>query len=173
VEGHGILPVLNALSTEGKISYKKGDLYYSGQNASGNVIKLNISSAVRMYQKGIKIVEDIEQTIRIYEQVYRQEIDDDFRRRKQTLLSEIHHMEENPSLYAWKFPFILGYGNKLEKIHVHEAFYTGALPNNQGVIFELRKQAEEKKKFIKEIRSSVEEFFKQEQRISELFDLGV
>jgi hypothetical protein len=173
VEGHGILPILNALSAGGQISYKKGDLYYSGQNASGSVIKWNISSAVRMYQKGLKMVEDIEQTIRMYEQVYRQEIEDDFRRRKQALLSEIHHMEENPSQYAWEFPFNLGYGSKLEKIHVHEAFYTGALPNNQGIIVELRKQAEEKRKFIKEIRSSVEEFFKQEQRITELFDLGV
>lgn len=173
VEGHGILPILNALSTGEQISYKKGDLYYSGQNASGSVIKWNISSAVRMYQKGLKIVEDIDQTIRMYEQVFRQEIDDDFRRKKQTLLSEIHHMEENPSHYATKFPFILGYASKLEKIHVHEAFYTGALPNNQGIIVELRKQAEEKRKFIRQIRSSVEEFFKQEQRITELFDLGV
>lgn len=173
VEGHGILPILNALSAGEQISYKKGDLYYSGQNASGSVIKWNISSAVRMYQKGLKIVEDIDQTIRMYEQVFRQEIDDDFRRKKQTLLSEIHHMEENPSQYAAKFPFILGYASKLEKIHVHEAFYTGALPNNQGIIVELRKQAEEKRKFIRQIRSSVEEFFKQEQRITELFDLGV
>lgn len=173
VEGHGILPILNALSAEDQFSYKKGDLYYSGQNDSGTVIKWNISSAVRMYQKGLKIIEDIENSIRIYEEVYRREIEDDFRRRKQTLLSEIHHIEENPSLYAWKFPFNFGLSNKLEKIHVHETFYTGALPSNQGIVAELRNQAEEKRKFIKEIRSSVEEFFKQEQRITKLFDLGV
>lgn len=173
-EGHSILPLLNALSALEGISYSNGDICYTGQSSSGEEIKWNISSAVRIYQQGMKIVEDIEESIRTYERIYKNEIEDDFQTKKQRLIYEIHHIEANPSDYLWDFQFLLpnlgNLGSKIEKIDVHESFYTAPLPENSNIVMELRKQATEKKHFIEEIRDSIESLFEKEELISQLFD---
>lgn len=97
----------------------------------------------------MKIVEDMEEAISKYQKVYSQEIDEDFVDKKQAIITAIHHMEENPSHYAFDLQFRLAAGfnhtfDKLEKISVHESFHTGALPANDGIVAELKKQATEK-----------------------------
>ncbi|MEY8739022.1 DUF6792 domain-containing protein [Bacillales bacterium AN1005] len=173
-EGHSILPLLNALSALEGISYSNGDICYTVQSSSGEEIKWNISSAVRIYQQGMKIVEDIEESIRTYERIYKNEIEDDFQIKKQRLIYEIHHIEANPSDYLWDFQFLLpnlgNLGSKIEKIDVQESFYTAPLPENSSILMELRKQATEKRHFIEEIRDSIESLFEKEVLISQLFD---
>ncbi|RVT56542.1 DUF6792 domain-containing protein [Niallia taxi] len=173
-EGHSILPLLNALSALEGISYSNGDICYTGQSSSGEEIKWNISSAVRIYQQGMKIVEDIEESIRTYERIYKNEIEDDFQTKKQRLIYEIHHIEANPSDYLWDFQFLLpnlgNLGSKIERIDVQESFYTAPLPENSSIVMELRKQATEKRHFIEEIRDSIESLFEKEELISQLFD---
>ncbi|MED3962820.1 DUF6792 domain-containing protein [Niallia taxi] len=173
-EGHSILPLLNALSALEGISYSNGDICYTVQSSSGEEIKWNISSAVRIYQQGMKIVEDIEESIRTYERIYKNEIEDDFQTKKQRLIYEIHHIEANPSDYLWDFQFLLpnlgNLGSKIEKIDVQESFYTAPLPENSSILMELRKQATEKRHFIEEIRDSIESLFEKEVLISQLFD---
>ncbi|MCT2347625.1 hypothetical protein M4D71_26120 [Niallia taxi] len=173
-EGHSILPLLNALSALEGISYSNGDICYTVQSSSGEEIKWNISSAVRIYQQGMKIVEGIEESIRTYERIYKNEIEDDFQIKKQRLIYEIHHIEANPSDYLWDFQFLLpnlgNLGSKIEKIDVQESFYTAPLPENSSILIELRKQATEKRHFIEEIRDSIESLFEKEVLISQLFD---
>lgn len=173
-EGHSILPLLNALSSLEGISYSNGDICYTGKSSSGEEIKWNISSAVRIYQQGMKIVEDMEDSIRSYERIYKNEIEDDFQTKKQRLIREIHHIESNPSDYLWDFQFLLpnlgNLGSKIEKIDVHESFYTAPLPDNSNILTELKKQATEKRRFIEEIRGSIESLFEKEEMISQLFD---
>ncbi|WP_420976188.1 DUF6792 domain-containing protein [Bacillus vallismortis] len=175
VDGHSIVQMLNALSKEKGFSYKGSDIYFTGKSGSGESIKVNISSAVRIYQNGMKIVEDMEDAISKYQKVYSQEIDEDFSDKKQAIITAIHHMEENPSHYAFDLQFRLAAGfshtfDKLEKISVHESFHTGALPANDGIVAELKKQATEKRDFIKNIRESIEKLFEKEEMISQLFD---
>ncbi|MEC1288825.1 hypothetical protein P9B58_00790 [Bacillus mojavensis] len=175
VDGHSIVQMLNALSKEKGFSYKGSDIYFTGKSGSGETIKVNISSAVRIYQNGIKIVEDMEDAISAYQKVFRQEIDEAFIDKKQAIITAIQHMEENPSQYAFDLQFRLAAGfshtfDKLEKISVHESFHTGALPANDGIVAELKKQTTEKKNFIKSIRESIEKLFEKEEMISQLFD---
>ncbi|MHC5562389.1 DUF6792 domain-containing protein [Bacillus spizizenii] len=175
VDGHSIVQMLNALSKEKGFSYKGSDIYFTGKSGSGETIKVNLSSAVRIYQNGMKIVEDMEDAISQYQKVYSQEIDEDFIDKKQAIITAIHHMEENPSHYAFDLQFRLAAGfshtfDKLEKISVHESFHTGALPANDGIVAELKKQATEKRDFIKNIRESIEKLFEKEEMISQLFD---
>ncbi|MDU0155257.1 DUF6792 domain-containing protein [Bacillus cabrialesii] len=175
VDGHSIVQMLNALSKEKGFSYKGSDIYFTGKSGSGETIKVNISSAVRIYQNGMKIVEDMEDAISKYQKVYSQEIDEDFIDKKQAITTAIHHMEENPSHYAFDLQFRLAAGfshtfDKLEKISVHESFHTGALPANDGIVAELKKQTTEKRDFIKNIRESIEKLFEKEEMISQLFD---
>lgn len=150
VDGHSIVQMLNALSKEKGFSYKGSDIYFTGKGGSGETIKVNISSAVRIYQNGMKIVEDMEDAISAYQKVFRQEIDEEFIDKKQAIITSIQHMEENPSHYAFDLQFRLAAGfshtfDKLEKISVHESFHTGALPANDGIVAELKKQTSEKK----------------------------
>ncbi|UQZ47487.1 hypothetical protein M1D69_03610 [Bacillus sp. PK3-037] len=175
VDGHSIVQMLNALSKEKGFSYKGSDIYFTGKGGSGETIKVNISSAVRIYQNGMKIVEDMEDAISAYQKVFRQEIDEEFIDKKQAIITSIQHMEENPSHYAFDLQFRLAAGfshtfDKLEKISVHESFHTGALPANDGIVAELKKQTSEKKNFIKNIRESIEKLFEKEEMISQLFD---
>ncbi|MHB9998135.1 DUF6792 domain-containing protein [Bacillus spizizenii] len=175
VDGHSIVQMLNALSKEKGFSYKGSDIYFTGKSGSGETIKVNLSSAVRIYQNGMKLVEDMEDAISQYQKVYSQEIDEDFIDKKQAIITAIHHMEENPSHYAFDLQFRLAAGfshtfDKLEKISVHESFHTGALPANDGIVAELKKQATEKRDFIKNIRESIEKLFEKEEMISQLFD---
>ncbi|MHA6486841.1 DUF6792 domain-containing protein [Bacillus cabrialesii] len=175
VDGHSIVQMLNALSKEKGFSYKGSDIYFTGKSGSGETIKVNISSAVRIYQNGMRIVEDMEDAISKYQKVYSQEINEDFIDKKQAIITAIHHMEENPSHYAFDLQFRLAAGfshtfDKLEKISVHESFHTGALPANDGVVAELKKQTAEKRDFIKNIRESIEKLFEKEEMISQLFD---
>ncbi|KFF55363.1 hypothetical protein CM50_03360 [Bacillus subtilis] len=175
VDGHSIVQMLNALSKEKGFSYKGSDIYFTGKSGSGETIQVNLSSAVRIYQNGMKIVEDMEDAISQYQKVYSQEIDEDFIDKKQAITTAIHHMEENPSHYAFDLQFRLAAGfshtfDKLEKISVHESFHTGALPVNDGIVAELKKQTTEKRDFIKNIRESIEKLFEKEEMISQLFD---
>ncbi|AYK65423.1 hypothetical protein D9C11_07800 [Bacillus subtilis subsp. subtilis] len=175
VDGHSIVQMLNALSKEKGFSYKGSDIYFTGKSGSGETIQVNLSSAVRIYQNGMKIVEDMEDAISKYQKVYSQEIDEDFIDKKQAIITAIHHMEENPSHYAFDIQFRLAAGfshtfDKLEKISVHESFHTGALPANDGIVAELKKQTTEKRDFIKNIRESIEKLFEKEEMISQLFD---
>ncbi|MEC1672900.1 DUF6792 domain-containing protein [Bacillus mojavensis] len=175
VDGHSIVQMLNALSKEKGFSYKGSDIYFTGKSGSGETIKVNISSAVRIYQNGMKIVEDMEDAISAYQKVFRQEIDEAVIDKKQAIITAIQHMEENPSQYAFDLQFRLAAGfshtfDKLEKISVHESFHTGALPANDGIVAELKKQTTEKKNFIKNIRESIEKLFEKEEMISQLFD---
>lgn len=61
VDGHSIVQMLNALSKGKGFSYKGSDIYFTGKSGSGETIKVNLSSAVRIYQNGMKIVEDMEE----------------------------------------------------------------------------------------------------------------
>ncbi|KAF1680610.1 DUF6792 domain-containing protein [Bacillus sp. SKDU12] len=178
VDGHSIVQMLNALSKEKGFSYKGSDIYFTGKSGSGETIKVNISSAVRIYQNGMEIVEDMEDAISKYQKVYNQEIDEDFIDKKQAIITAIHHMEENPSHYAFDLQFRLAAGfnhtfDKLEKISVHESFHTGALPANDGIVAELKKQATEKRDFVKNIRESIEKLFEKEEVISQLFNVQI
>ncbi|MCG8398400.1 hypothetical protein LWS67_18035 [Bacillus atrophaeus] len=175
IEGHSIIPMLNALSKVKGISYKGTDIYFTGKSGKGQKIEVNISSAVRMYQAGMRIIEEIEEAITRYQRTFTREIEESFAEKKLALSTAIHHMEENPSHYAFDLQFRLaaGYGHtfdKLEKISVHESFHTAALPSNDAIIAELKKQTTEKRHFIKDIRTSIEKLFEKDEIISQLFD---
>lgn len=174
-EGHGLTPMLNALSKKKGISYQGGDLYFSKKGKDGKEIKINLSSAVRIYQVGMAAISKIEDEIDRYQRVFHHEIHDHFANQKAVLTKAIHDMEANPSQYQYDLQFklasdIAGFGSKLDKISVNESFHTAALPECDGVISELKKQTSDKKRFVKDIRSSIEKLCDEDKQISALFD---
>ncbi|MES9688699.1 DUF6792 domain-containing protein, partial [Bacillus sp. JJ353] len=174
-EGHSITPLLNALSKKKGISYKGGDIYFSKKDKDGKEIKVNLSSAVRIYQAGMAAISKIEDEIDRYQRVFHHEIHDHFANKKAALTKAIHDMEANPSHYQYDFQFTLASGfasssGKLNKIVVHDSYHTAPLPECDGIISELKKQTSEKKRFVKDIRSSIEKLCDEDKQISALFD---
>lgn len=174
-EGHSITPLLNALSKKKGISYKGGDIYFSKKGKDGKEIKVNLSSAVRIYQAGMAAISKIEDEIDRYQRVFHHEIHDHFTNKKAALTKAIHDMEANPSHYQYDFQFKLASGfaassGKLNKIVVHDSYHTAPLPECDGIISELKKQTSEKKRFVKDIRSSIEKLCDEDKQISALFD---
>lgn len=84
-EGHSITPLLNALSKKKGISYKGGDIYFSKKDKDGKEIKVNLSSAVRIYQAGMAAISKIEDEIDRYQRVFHHEIHDHFANKKPRL----------------------------------------------------------------------------------------
>ncbi|MEC1446856.1 hypothetical protein P9D36_05670 [Bacillus haynesii] len=174
-DGHSITPLLNALSKKKGISYKGGDIYFSKKGKDGKEIKVNLSSAVRIYQAGMAAISKIEDEIDRYQRVFHHEIHDHFATKKTELTKAIHDMEANPSLYQFDLQFKLASGfvgssGKLNKIVVHDSYHTTPLPQCDGVVSELKKQTSSKKRFVKDIRSSIEKLFDEDEEISALFD---
>ncbi|MCY8404444.1 DUF6792 domain-containing protein [Bacillus sonorensis] len=174
-EGHSITPLLDALSKKKGISYKGGDIYFSKKGKDGKEIKVNLSSAVRIYQAGMAAISKIEDEIDRYQRVFHHEIHDHFATKKAELTKAIHDMEANPSRYQFDIQFKLASGfagstGKLNKIVVHDSYHTAPLPQCDGVVSELKKQTSSKKKFVKSIRTSIEKLFDEDEQISALFD---
>ncbi|MCY9217746.1 DUF6792 domain-containing protein [Bacillus haynesii] len=174
-DGHSITPLLNALSKKKGISYKGGDIYFSKKGKGGKEIKVNLSSAVRIYQAGMAAISKIEDEIDRYQRVFHHEIHDHFATKKTELTKAIHDMEANPSRYQFDLQFKLASGfvgssGKLNKIVVHDSYHTAPIPQCDGVVSELKKQTSDKKKFVKDIRSSIEKLFDEDEQISALFD---
>ncbi|MCJ8221904.1 DUF6792 domain-containing protein [Bacillus paralicheniformis] len=174
-EGHSITPLLNALSKKKGISYKGGDIYFSKKGKDGKEIKVNLSSAIRIYQAGMAAISKIEAEIERYQRVFHHEIHDHFAIKKSELTKAIHDMEANPSRYQFDIQFKLASGfagsnGKLNKIVVHDSYHTAPLPQCDGVVSELKKQTSSKKKFVKSIRASIEKLFDEDEQISALFD---
>lgn len=174
-EGHSITPLLNALSKKKGISYKGGDIYFSKKGKDGKEIKVNLSSAIRIYQAGMAAISKIEAEIERYQRVFHHEIHDHFATKKSELTKAIHDMEANPSRYQFDIQFKLASGfagsnGKLNKIVVHDSYHTAPLPQCDGIISELKKQTSSKKKFVKSIRTSIEKLFDEDEQISALFD---
>lgn len=174
-EGHSITPLLNALSKKKGISYKGGDIYFSKKGKDGKEIKVNLSSAIRIYQAGMAAISKIEAEIERYQRIFHHEIHDHFATKKTELTKAIHEMEANPSRYQFDLQFKLASGfvgssGKLNKIVVHDSYHTAPLPQCDGVVSELKKQTSSKKRFVKDIRSSIEKLFDEDEEISALFD---
>lgn len=174
-EGHSITPLLNALSKKKGISYKGGDIYFSKKGKDGKEIKVNLSSAIRIYQAGMAAISKIEAEIERYQRIFHHEIHDHFAIKKSELTKAIHDMEANPSRYQFDIQFKLASGfagsnGKLNKIVVHDSYHTAPLPQCDGVVSELKKQTSSKKKFVKSIRASIEKLFDEDEQISALFD---
>lgn len=136
-DGHSITPLLNALSKKKGISYKGGDIYFSKKGKGGKEIKVNLSSAVRIYQAGMAAISKIEDEIDRYQRVFHHEIHDHFATKKTELTKAIHDMEANPSRYQFDLQFkiasgIVGSSGKLNKIVVHDSYHTAPIPQCDG-----------------------------------------
>jgi hypothetical protein len=178
VDAHSLDDVINALArSKGRAYDENGDLILI-KKVGEQEIRVNLSSAVRIYQKGLQIMERKEAVLREMKQSYLCEYVEDFKIQKRELMKKIEDMEQNP----WAYRHLLGHFTDdakqvyaLRRIDVHESI--PQLHPRIPYIFEkamflyYEHEISRGRELIETIRKSFEEFFEQDQNLSKIFDL--
>ncbi|WP_427392340.1 DUF6792 domain-containing protein [Geobacillus icigianus] len=177
IQAHSLHEVINALARSKGRAYDEDGNMILIQRVGTEEIRLNLSLAVRMYQKGMRIMEEKEAVLREMKQLYVQEYVEDFERRKRDLMRNIEDMEQNPSAYQHllgSFTYDAQQVYVLRRIEVHESIppldpmiadgFEGMLAYYEG---EMAKGRE----LIASIKQSVEQLVEKEEQIANIFDL--
>ncbi|WP_226669691.1 DUF6792 domain-containing protein [Metabacillus litoralis] len=172
---HGLDAVINALAKDKNISYVHNDMYMSP--VGKGEIKVNISSSVRIYQKGLAISQEKESNVNRLKALFDSDYVDDYQDRKNKIMSKIHTMESNPTQYSYLLSQSLWYPvggyYKLTNINVNE--HLPPLPASYHQSFSqmiqtIQSEIEKEKWLVKKIRDSIEDLFSEEEKISNMFD---
>lgn len=177
VNAHSLNEVIMALArSKGRTYDKYGNLILI-KKVGDHEIRMNLSSAVRVYQKGLQILEEKEMVLHEMKQRYFDEYAEDFEMQKRKLLNKINDMEQNP----WSYQHLLGHFTydaeqvyMLRRIEVHESIppMDPMIPHIFETMFSYYEQEISKgKELIATVKKSFEEFFEQEQNVSKIFDL--
>lgn len=167
VSAHGLEELLNGLSGSKK-SYKGSDLILTGDIGKTKV-KVNISSALRIYKKGLELYDEKSTLLTRMQARYEEEYPDYYNHHVKELLKEILLMETNPGAYRSLVPYS---DIRVTAISVEEKIdpMNHNIANTFTTIFEeLATEIETGRKFIAKIRSSIEKIFQKDEIISQMF----
>lgn len=165
---HNITTVLNMLGLDNK-SYLNGDMLLK----SGKVI-INMSAALRMYEKGQNILDDKKDEIKKLDSSVEREISNSYQEEKRKIKRVIHNIEENPKAYSYllyKDLFILNLNQEIISIEVLEEFETLKEENIDNYIKQLNDSVKKARKYVNNYRNAIEELFNEEEKISNMFNL--
>jgi hypothetical protein len=177
VKAHSLNEVINALArSKGRMYDEYGNLILV-KKVGEQEIRMNLSSAVRIYQKGLQIMDEKEAVLHKMKQRYFDEYVEDFEIQKRELMKKIEDMEQNP----WAYQHLLGHFiydaeqvYVLRRIDVHESIppLDPMIPHIFETMFSYYEQEISKgKELVTTIKKSFEEFFEQDQNVSKIFDL--
>ncbi|QPA30606.1 DUF6792 domain-containing protein [Thermaerobacillus caldiproteolyticus] len=177
VNAHSLNEVIMALArSKGRTYDEYGNLILI-KKMGAHEIRMNLSSAVRVYQKGLQILEEKETVLHKMKQRYFDEYVEDFEIQKRKLMNKIEDMEQNP----WAYQRLLGHFTYdaervyvLRRIEVHESIppMDPMIPHIFETMFSYYEQEISKgKELIATIKKSFEEFFEQDQNVAKIFDL--
>ncbi|MEB3751135.1 DUF6792 domain-containing protein [Geobacillus icigianus] len=177
IQAHSLHEVINALARSKGRAYDEDGNMILIQRVGTEEIRLNLSLAVRMYQKGMRIMEEKEAVLRDMKQLYVQEYVEDFERRKRDLMRNIEDMEQNPSAYQHllgSFTYDAQQVYILRRIEVHES-----IPPLDPMIAEgfeemlayYEGEMAKGRELIASIKQSVEQLVEKEEQIANIFDL--
>src|SRR5699024_12789467 len=96
---HSIFGILGAVSG-GIKSYKGGDMFLASSGGSDE-IQVNISAALRLYDKGKELLEDKKGEIKNLQSAVAREIESWYKQEKRKVMKQIEDIETNPTTYAF------------------------------------------------------------------------
>ncbi|MFJ6413698.1 DUF6792 domain-containing protein [Terribacillus saccharophilus] len=173
-DSHGLQEMLSSMS-DGLKSYIGADMIYTSTSTKGEPIKVNISAALRMYQKSIPILEAKSTKISNFEKAIKHELDESYKDEKKKVQDEINQMESSPSSYRFllsKHGYYPTFNKEIKSIRVHEIFYPLENKDFEEQLEELKKSVESGKLYIEKYRNAIEDLFEEEENVSQLFDLS-
>ncbi|WP_054950877.1 DUF6792 domain-containing protein [Numidum massiliense] len=185
VESHGIEEMLNAIGRKKGRAYDGDDLLLIKGGSGGESIQVNLSSAVRMYQKGMAIIDEKEEMLKQYVDTFAREIVEDYRNRQRAIADKISSLEADPKNFQGLLSYPENRGKaemllfrsgvhtkagRLEKIVAADYFPGLNATEVGGVIPEISKQNNEGRRLIQKMRKSIEDLFAKDERVSKIFD---
>ncbi|MCM3226135.1 DUF6792 domain-containing protein [Terribacillus saccharophilus] len=173
-DSHGLQEMLSSMS-DGLKSYIGADMIYTSTSTKGEPIKVNISAALRMYQKSIPILEAKSTKISNFEKAIKDELDESYKDEKRKVQDEIDQMESSPSSYRFllsKHGYYPTFNKEIKSIRVHEIFYPLEDNDFDEQLEELKESVESGKLYIEKYRQAIEDLFEEEENVSQLFDLS-
>ncbi|WP_164218651.1 DUF6792 domain-containing protein [Virgibacillus sp. YIM 98842] len=173
VDAHGLGSVIGALGImENKRYTAGGDLIFSAI-VDGEEIDVNVSSATRIYTKGMSLIEEKQTLLNQLKQHYEMEYLQDFELRKKNLMEQIDDMESRPYAYQHllgNFTYDTKQFYHLRKIYVHD--YIEPLPNNgfrapfENMFTYMESDIEKTTATLTAIRNTIEQLFEEEKEIA-------
>ncbi|WP_397539509.1 DUF6792 domain-containing protein [Rummeliibacillus pycnus] len=174
VSAHGLEEMLNGLDKmlihlagSGK-SYEGNDLVMTGKSGSKEV-KVNISSALRIYKTGTEIYSDKSTLLTKMKAQYESEYPDYYQNHIVKLNKEIQLMEASPGSYSYLVPYS---DIRVTSISVEEKIdpMSPSIISAFTTIFqEMNTEIETGKKFIEKIRTSIEKMFQEDEKVAQMF----
>ncbi|WP_413363606.1 DUF6792 domain-containing protein [Lysinibacillus sp. 3P01SB] len=177
VDGHSIYNLLEALAAEKGKEYKGKDLFMT-VTSKGQKVKINLSSAVRIYTTGMAIYDEKEAVLGRLKSDYETSYLQDFENRKARLVEKITDMEVNYSKYQYllgNFTYDAYQKYVLTGINVHEDI--PPLAENFKSSFEhmfhyYEQEIEQGRKAMATIKKTIEDYFKFDQELAEKIEAG-
>lgn len=175
-ESHGIEEALAALTTGNK-SYMGTDLILTATQTQGSKeIRVNMSAALELYQKGMSKLDEKEMAISRLADAVEMEIHDTYKAEKRQVIHKINDMEASPSTYQDRLISHLYFHTvfplqKIESIDVREEIYPLQQADLDHELNSLKRSVESAQTHIENCRQAVESLFDEDEKISKQFDL--
>lgn len=177
VEGHSIYNLLEALAADKGKEYKGKDLFMT-VTSKGQKVKINLSSAVRIYTAGMAIYDEKEEVLGRLKTDYETSYLQDFENRKAKLLEKITDMEVNYSKYQYllgSFTYDAYQKYVLTGINVHEDI--PPLAENFKAAFEhmfhyYEQEIQQGREAMAKIKKTIEDYFKFDEELAGKIEAG-
>lgn len=177
VHGHTIYNLLEALAAEKGKEYKGKDLLMT-VTSKGQKVKINLSSAVRIYTTGMAIYDGKEEVLGRMKSAYEMNYLQDFEKRKASLIEKITDMEVNYSKYQYllgNFTYDAYQKYVLTGIDVHE--HIPPLSQSFKAAFEhmfhyYEQEIQQGRQEMATIKKTIEDYFKFDEELAEKIEVG-
>jgi hypothetical protein len=171
-DSHGIPEVLHAI-TGGRKSYMGTDMILTATRGKKE-IRVNMSAALEMYQKGLGKLAEKETAITRLANAVDREIEQAYNEEKRKVIAKINEMEASPGSYQFRLMLHLGTlstFNRIESIRVYEELYPLEQADLDHELNSFKHALEREQKHIENYRHAVEALFDEDEKISQQFDL--
>jgi len=173
-ESHGIPEVLKAI-TGGKKSYVGNDLILTATQGKKE-IRVNMSTALEFYQKGLGKLAEKETAITRLADAVDREIQQGYNEEKRKVFAKINDMEASPNTYQFRLMIHLGWHSvfnphRIESIRVHEEIYPLEQADLDHELNSFKQAVEREQNHIENYRHAIESLFDEDEKISNQFDL--
>ena len=172
VESHGINEMLNAIS-EKHVSYIGTNKILTAKQGNQE-IRVNLSQALLLYQKGLGKLEEKEMAVHRLSRAVEGELRQAYNEEKRKVLQKINCMETSPNLFLPRLKMHLPFytiPQKIDSIRVYEEIYPLERADLDDEINYFKQLIQQEKELIEFYRFSIESIFNEDEILSKQFDL--
>ncbi|GIO23941.1 DUF6792 domain-containing protein [Oceanobacillus sp. J11TS1] len=170
-ESHKLGAVISALGALKGREYTDSGVIVTGTSESGGKIKLNLTSAIQIYERGIALVEEQQATCDKIRELFESEYLNDFIKRRDNVVEKIENMEANPHDYQYLLGDYPPSAYRVYQIKRIEVDYDipgdiGFQESFENLLEHLEMEVNKSLQTLGIIRETLEQFFEKEEEIA-------